>query len=137
MIGQEQKGNLMKYIVDTEKSVEEASADLQKNVLEAKYGVLHVHDLKETMKKKGVEFPEECRIFEVCNPIKAKAVLSEDMEMNFALPCRISVYTQNGKTRIGMLRPESLLASLSSSEVLAKEARDVEADLVRVIQASK
>ncbi len=29
-----------------------------------KFGVLHVHDLKKTMAKKGVEFERECRIFE-------------------------------------------------------------------------
>ncbi|MCR1795259.1 DUF302 domain-containing protein [Leptospira sp. WS58.C1] len=127
----------MKYIVESAKSVEQASLDLQKNVAEAKYGVLHVHDLKETMKKKGVEFPEECRIFEVCNPLRASKVLSEDMEMNFALPCRISVYTDHGKTKIGMIRPEPLLRTLSDSKVLAQEAREVESDLIRIIQSSK
>ncbi|PJZ24410.1 hypothetical protein CH352_14370 [Leptospira hartskeerlii] len=126
----------MKYIVDSEKSVEQASLDLQKNVVEAKYGVLHIHDLKETMKKKGVEFQEECRIFEVCNPARASKVLNEDMEMNFALPCRISVYTDHGKTRIGMIRPEPLLRTLSDSKTLAQEAKEVEDDLIRIIQAT-
>ncbi|TGM86754.1 DUF302 domain-containing protein [Leptospira licerasiae] len=128
---------LMKYIVESEKSVEQASSDLEKNVAEAKYGVLHIHDLRETMKKKGVEFPEECRIFEVCNPVRASKVLSEDMEMNFALPCRISVYTDHGKTKIGMIRPEPLLQTLSDSKILAQEAKEVEYDLIRIIEASK
>jgi hypothetical protein len=29
------------------------------------FGVMHVHNLKETMVKKGVEFVRECLIFEV------------------------------------------------------------------------
>lgn len=89
----------MKFIVETKKSVEKSVEDLQTEIANQKYGVLYVHNLKETMKKKGVDFLEECQILEVCNPQKANQVLSEDMEMNLVLPCRISVYSEKGKTK--------------------------------------
>ena len=47
----------MKYIVETPKSVEQAVADLQAAVQRHKFGVLHIHNLQETLKKKGVDFP--------------------------------------------------------------------------------
>ena len=83
----------MKYIVETPKSVEQALADLQAAVERHKFGVLHIHNLQETMKKKGVDFPNACQILEICNPHNAKEVLSEDMDLNMALPCRVSVYS--------------------------------------------
>ena len=43
---------------------------------------------------------EECRVLEVCNPRQAAAVLSSDMRLNMALPCRLSVYTESGVTKI-------------------------------------
>jgi uncharacterized protein (DUF302 family) len=89
------------FILDTPKSFEEASAALQEAVVGQGFGVLAVHDLGHTLRSKGLPFPEQCRIVEVCNPQQAAAVLSTTMALNMALPCRISVYTEAGTTRIG------------------------------------
>ena len=123
----------MKYIVETTKSVDQAVIDLQEAVKKYKFGVLHIHNLQETMKKKGVDFPNQCQILEICNPQKAKEVLEDDMEMNMALPCRVSIYTDKGKTKIGMIKPTALLASLSQSESLKKVAKEVEEKIIQMI----
>ena len=70
------------------------------------------------MKKKGVDVANQCQIFKMCNPQKAKQVLDDDMDLNIALPCRISVYSDRGQTKIGMFRPTALLASLTETESL-------------------
>ena len=57
----------------------------------------HIHNLQETLRKKGVDFPNACQILEICNPQRAKEVLTEDMDLNMALPCRVSVYSEGGK----------------------------------------
>ena len=61
----------MKYIISTNKTIDQTVKDLEEAVARNKFGILHVHDLKATMKKKGIDFKPECRIFEVCNPQKA------------------------------------------------------------------
>ena len=43
----------------------EAATALQAAVQANHFGVMQVHNLKETMAKKGVEFTRECLIFEV------------------------------------------------------------------------
>jgi len=116
----------MKYIVESDKSVEQATGDLQEAVERHGFGVLHVHNLKETMHKKGVEIENECRILEVCNPHRAKEVLDNDMSMNMALPCRVSVYEENGQTLIGMINPGAMLSMLSDSPALSAVAAEVE-----------
>jgi uncharacterized protein (DUF302 family) len=127
----------MKYIVETPKSVEQAVADLQAAVQRHKFGVLHIHNLQETLKKKGVDFPNACQILEICNPQKAKEVLSEDMDLNMALPCRVSVYSEGGKTRIGMMKPSAMLKALSDSPALADVAQDVEKTIIEMISEAK
>ena len=127
----------MKYIVDSKKSVAQAVADLQEAVKRHNFGVLHIHNLQETMRKKGVDFPNECQILEICNPHKAREVLAKDMSLNMALPCRVSVYAERGATKIGMLRPTALLATLSDSPALAAVAREVEAATIRMIEEAK
>lgn len=82
----------------TEKTVSEAAAALQVAVQINHFGVMQIHNLKETMTKKGVEFARECLIFEVCQPQQAKKVLEQNMSVSATLPCRISIYEEDGKT---------------------------------------
>ncbi|MDD2801187.1 MAG: DUF302 domain-containing protein, partial [Methylococcales bacterium] len=103
----------MYYIVETDKSFDQASTDLESAVKNHGYGVLHIHDLGNTLRSKGLAFENECKIFEVCNPSQAAKVLSIDMRLNMALPCRISVFTEQGKTKIGLIKPVQMLSALS------------------------
>jgi len=124
------------FILNTPKSFEEASVALQEAAAEHGFGVLAVHDLGKTLRSKGLPFPEQCRIFEVCNPQQAAALLSTTMALNMALPCRISVYTEAGTTRIGMIRPAAMLASLSADPSLSEVAHAVEASTMAIIEAA-
>jgi len=127
----------MLYIVETRKDVETAARDLEAAVKRNKFGVLHVHDLQRTLKEKGVDFPNACRILEVCNPQRALQVLTANMGVNMALPCRISVYREAGTTKIGMIRPTALLALFPGSEKLKSVAEDVERETIRMIDEAK
>ena len=56
----------------------------------------------ETLKSKGIDLENECQIVDICNPIIAQKFLSEDMSLSIIMPCKISVYTQDGDTLIAM-----------------------------------
>ena len=127
----------MYYIVKTGKSFEQASLDLESAVKRHGYGVLHVHDLGTTLRNKGISFDEQCKIFEVCNPGQAAKVLSTDMRLNMALPCRISVFTDKVKTRIGLIKPVEMLSALSRDAALAQIAREVEEQTTRMVEEAK
>ena len=116
----------MYYTVETSKSFEQAATDLDAAVKRHQFGVLHVHDLGATLRSKGIDFPHQCKVFEVCSPQQAAKVLDIDMQLNMALPCRISVYSRDAKTHIGMIRPEQMLAQLSDDPRLAAIAAEVE-----------
>ncbi|MFM1896151.1 MAG: hypothetical protein RLZZ385_1225 [Pseudomonadota bacterium] len=117
----------MYYILDSDKSFDQAVTDLQEAVKRHGFGVLHIHDLGNTLRSKGVDFKEQCKVFEVCNPQQAAKVLASDMRLNMALPCRISVFTDQQRTRIGLIRPEAMLASLSDDPALRAVAGEVDA----------
>jgi len=127
----------MYYIVESKKSFEQASADLEAAVKNHKFGVLHVHDLGATLRSKGVEFADQCKVFEVCNPGQAAKVLATDMRLNMALPCRISVYTEKNKTMIGLIKPVQMLSALSQDPTLIQVAKEVEADTIKMIDEAK
>jgi uncharacterized protein (DUF302 family) len=127
----------MYYIVESSKAFEQAAADLETAVKRNEFGVLHIHDLGNTLRSKGVAFTEQCKIFEVCNPVQASKVLSSDMRLNMALPCRISVYTEQGNTKIGMIRPIPMLAALSQDTALILVAQEVEAKIKKMLDEAR
>ena len=119
----------------SEKTVSEVTIALQAAVQANHFGVMQVHNLKETMMKKGVEFARECLIFEVCQPQQAKKVLDENMSVSTALPCRISIYEEGGKTILATLKPTQLLA-LFNVPGLAQVAQEVEETIIKIMNAA-
>lgn len=127
----------MYYIVETSKSFAQAATDLEAAVTRNKFGVLHVHDLGATLRGKGIAFEQECKVFEVCSPAQAAKVLAADMRLNMALPCRISVFTEKGKTMIGLIRPVQMLAELSQDPAIVQVAHEVEAATIKMVDEAK
>ena len=127
----------MYYIVETGKTFDLAVADLESAVKNHGFGVLHVHDLGNTLRSKGIAFDEQCKVFEVCNPLQAARVLAADMRLNMALPCRISVFTENGKTKIGLIKPAPMLATLSGDATLLQVAKEVEEKTIPMVDEAK
>ncbi len=122
----------MLYVVESTKPVDRLAADLQQAITRHQFGVLGVYDLKAKMAEKGVDFARACRIFEVCNPHQAKKVLEANLEISTALPCRISLYEEGGKTKLATIKPTTMIGLYSNPE-LKGVAEEVEATLVRIM----
>ena len=117
----------------TNKSVAETAAALEAAVEANHFGVMQVHNLKETMVKKVLAFERECLIFEVCQPQQAKKVLDQNMSVSTALPCRISIYEEGGKTILATLKPTTLLAMFNTPQ-LEGVAQEVEDTIVKIMK---
>ena len=119
--------------LSTNKTVTATAAALQTAVEANHFGVMQVHNLKETMNKKGVEFARECLIYEVCQPQQAKKVLDENMSVSTALPCRISIYEEDSKTVLVTLKPTVMLAMFNTPQ-LQGVAQEVEDTILKIMQ---
>ena len=125
----------MIHVGETEGPIESVIERLEKAAAQNQFGVLGIHNLKEKMAAKGVDFHCECRVMEVCNPRKAKEVLEENVSISTALPCRISIYQEGDKVKVATIRPTMLLNLFDSPELQAV-AREVEDTLVRIIDTA-
>ncbi len=122
----------MLYIKETSIPVDAMEDRLKVSAKNHQFGVLNVTDLREKMHSKGVEFTPACKVFDVCNPHRAKEVLESKLEISTALPCRISVYEEGGKTKVATLLPTKVLG-MFGAEGLDAIAQDVESDLIAII----
>lgn len=123
----------MLFVIKSKKSIEEVCAAMEPTAQKHKFGVLATHNLKETMAKKGVDFANECFIYEICNPHQAKKVLASRMEMSTMLPCRVSVYQEGGQVKIATLLPTKMIAPFEAPE-LTPVAEEVERAIVAIMK---
>jgi uncharacterized protein (DUF302 family) len=125
----------MLFEVTTRKSLEEIGRGLQDAAARHKFGIIGVHDLKQKMKEKGVEFEGECMIYEVCNPMQAKKALEVNGAVSTALPCRISVYRAGDRYKIATMLPTEMMKPFDAPE-LGGVAREVEDTIVAMMKES-
>jgi len=119
--------------MESKKSLDQVCQDLEKSVMANKFGVMAIHNLNETMAKKGVQFGRPCRIYEVCNPHQAKRVLEKNIDISTFLPCRISVFTEGGQVVLTTLKPTELISHFNAPE-LKPVAQEVEESLTKIMR---
>jgi uncharacterized protein (DUF302 family) len=125
------------YIVESDKSFYEATFDLEPVIQRLGFVILHVHDLGNTLRRKDSEFDDDCKVFEICNYRQFEKLLAIDMRLSTALPWRISVFTENGATRIGLIRPAPMLAALGENAGLSRLAKAIEEKLIQIVDESR
>jgi len=125
------------YIVESDKSFYEATFDLEPVIQRLGFAILHVHDLGDTLRRKDSEFDDDCKVFEICNYRQFEKLLAIDMRLSTALPWRISVFTENGATRIGLIRPAPMLAALGENAGLSRLAKAIEEKLIQIVDESR
>jgi uncharacterized protein (DUF302 family) len=114
------------FILETASQFNEACNSLKEAVINHGYGLLAIHDLGATLRQKNMSFSENCCVFEICDSEQAARVLALDISLCMALPCRISVFTDNGETRMGMLKLADIVSDMNGPSELTEVIGDVE-----------
>jgi len=122
----------MIYSKQSTHSPDEIATRLAAAAARHKFGILHVHDLRQTLESKGLQLGSDCRVYDICNPQAALTALHTDMRVSAILPCRISVFSQDGGCLIATVVPTSLFEAtgLAGAETLAA---DVQRELIAII----
>ncbi|HET7579711.1 MAG TPA: DUF302 domain-containing protein [Bacillales bacterium] len=124
------------YTVETNLSVDDTVNMLGDVLKEEKFGVLWDFDIQETLKNKGFDYDRSYRVLEICNPEAAYEVLNQNHMVGYLLPCKMVVYEDQGKTKIGMPKPTSLIDLVGDSSLTAF-AEDIESRLAACMDQVK
>jgi len=74
-------------------------------------------------------------VLEVCNPQEAQRILSENKLVGYFLPCKIVVYEDGDKTKIGLPKPTALI-QMVEDDAITGFAEDIEKRLISCIDKS-
>ena len=107
------------YEVKTSKTFTTAVDDLKKSLSENNFGVLWELNFKDKLEEKGIEFHQNFKVLEVCNPKQAKEVLDRHIEAGYFLPCKMVVYEKENSVFMGMLLPTSMIEMMGQEDLLS------------------
>ncbi len=127
----------MFYIVESSKSFYEACLDLTPIVQRLGFVVLASHDIGDMLLARDIDLDDDCRVFEICNYRLVEKLLTIDMRHSLGLPWRISVFTENGTTRIGVERPDPLAATAADPAELARQLAEIDDKLTMIVDEAR
>ena len=128
----------LEYKATSDRSFDEVVANVERLSAEKQFRVLHIHDIQANLAEKGFQ-REPLKIIEICNGKFAHEVLQANIAVSIFLPCKINVYSENGKTKILAMRPAALSEIMPHSGIdkLAKEVDRIIIDIVDAATAGK
>ncbi|MGI9862560.1 DUF302 domain-containing protein [Moorella naiadis] len=125
----------LSYTVTTDKDFAAAVKAVEEATAAQGMKVQHVHDVQATLKSKGYD-SEPLKIIEICNARYAHEVLARDVMISLMMPCKVNVYTREGKTYISALRP-TMLAEFFPQADLKEVANQVDAQIRGIVDAAR
>jgi uncharacterized protein (DUF302 family) len=123
------------YTVETAQTVEDAVRAVQAQTQAHGFRVLGVHDVGAILAEKGF-VREPYVIVEICNARYASAVLAEDVRIGTLLPCKVSVFRQDGRTFVSALRP-MVLGAFFPADAVVRIAQEVEEHVRAIVEAAR
>jgi uncharacterized protein (DUF302 family) len=122
------------YKLETDKAFDDVVAAIEENVPNNQFRVLAVHDVKETLADKGLEYGD-LKIIEICNAKFAHTALNKNPDVAMFMPCRYTVRVKDGKTVVSLNRP-SMIAEMMPESDLGELAGSVEETLKKIMHES-
>jgi uncharacterized protein (DUF302 family) len=120
----------------TNKDFKQATEDLKKSLADHKFGVLWELNFKDKLKEKGLHFSSNFKVLEVCNPVRAKEVLDQNIEVGYFLPCKMVVFEEDSLVYLGMLRPTGIIGLMGGKNLMTV-AKEVENELMAAIDEAR
>lgn len=115
----------MIYKTQIKLPLETVKKQLEEKAKEVGFGVLGSYEFKKILKSKGFEIEKDITVYELCNPPAAQAALTALSEISVYLPCRLSVYEEDGHTILATIGIEDILNAIKVDEELKKYLGDI------------
>ncbi|MEK6950349.1 MAG: DUF302 domain-containing protein [Nanoarchaeota archaeon] len=128
------KGNDFAYMVETDKSFDDAVISVLKAVEQKGWSLFQVYDVKERLAAKGFE-QQPLKIIEICSGKYAHQFLNQNRLISLCLPCKINVLEEAGKVKIIGMKPTMI--SQFFPEVSREEAEEVEKEVKEMVDRAR
>ena len=122
------------YIVETEKSFDEAVVSVLKAVDQKGWALFQIYDIKERLAAKGFAH-KPLKIIEICSAKHANKFLSKERLISLCMPCKINVLQEDEAVKIVGMKPSMI--SQFFPEMNKKETEEAEKDIIEIINNAR
>ena len=122
------------YIVETEKSFDEAVVSVLRAGEQKGWALFQIYDVKERLAAKGFN-QKPLKIIEICSGKYAHQFLNRNRYISLCMPCKINVMEENGKVKIVGMKPTMI--SQFFPEVKRVEAEEAEKIIEEMVDNAK
>ena len=119
------KGIKMIYKTHTKLPLETVKAQLADKAKQVGFGVLGSYEFKKILTQKGFPIEQDITVYELCNPAGAQKALSNMSEISVYLPCRLSIYEENGETTLATIGIEDMLENVTVDAVFKEHMSQI------------
>lgn len=102
----------MIYKVETNESIETIKNEFEQQAKEHSFTLLNSYEFQKILETKGFPIDRNANVFEICNPAGAQQALTKVPQMSAYLPCRVSLYEDEGKTILTTISFEDIISEL-------------------------
>jgi uncharacterized protein (DUF302 family) len=101
------------------------------------FGVLQTYNFKTLLQEKGYPIRRNVKVYELCNPAGAQHALDRLPEISPYLPCRISVYEEDGKSVLATIGLESILGTVAAEDPIQEHFLNLFRNLQNLMESWK
>eukprot|EP00697_Spironema_sp_BW2_P016737 gnl/Spiro4/8131_TR4290_c0_g1_i1.p1 gnl/Spiro4/8131_TR4290_c0_g1~~gnl/Spiro4/8131_TR4290_c0_g1_i1.p1 ORF type:complete len:145 (-),score=26.71 gnl/Spiro4/8131_TR4290_c0_g1_i1:59-463(-) len=122
------------FVLRSGRNFEATVAAVQDATVANRFSVLNLTNIGDSLRSKGQHFSEQLVVLSICNGVEASNLLHVDLRVSTVLPCRVSVYSQEGVVYVAFHRPTFFMSAFANPQIDEAAAR-VEQILTRIVEA--
>ena len=102
----------MIYKVTTNTPLAQVKEEIEIYASKRGFGLLKTYPFKEILRQRGHPIEKDITVYELCNPAGAQQALGQVPELSAYLPCRVSVYEEDGVRVLATIGLENIVDAL-------------------------
>lgn len=115
--------------IKSKNNFEETVLQVLRNAEKNGWAIFGIHDIAERLRSKGFNH-KNIKVIEICKGAYADKVLNSNKEVSVCLPCRISVFEDNG-VKVSAARPTALSGIFGIEKEMLEE---IENDMLKIME---
>jgi len=129
------KGKKMIYKLKTHHDITDIRSKLEAKAKEVGFGILGSYEFKKILENKGFPIERDIVVYELCNPAGAQQALSIIPEISVYLPCRLSVYMEDGLTVLATIGVEDILQAVNIDDTFRAYMNEIFEKIKRLMHS--
>ena len=109
--------------------------EFEAKVKEVGFTLFDTYNFTKILQDKGCSVKKEIIVFELCSPPGAKQALTHLPELSVYLPCKISLYEDNGRTMLTTVGLEDIISVVEADEQFKAYMKIIFENLKRVMHS--